>query len=92
MSYFTCANTPEYERFDGLELSPVQEMLLDNGQSACERCEANEADFWSVYGHLRLGGAECLADFNTVSEAEAFAQSLLRAHPHLREFSLLKTA
>jgi hypothetical protein len=32
----------------------------------CERIDdPEEAQFWSVYGHLPVGGVECLEDFPT---------------------------
>jgi hypothetical protein len=67
-----------------LEIHPVQERAdTDDGFSYCEQCTPEEADFWSVYGHLREGGVLCLEDFTTEAEARAFAETLLSAWPWL---------
>lgn len=76
---------------DGLEIHPVRELTdEDDGSSYCEQCEPHEAQFWSVYGHLKEGGVLCLEDFPSETEARAFAQTLLSAWPHLRIFGLLE--
>ena len=69
--------------FDGLEVHPVRE-YHENGYSWCEQCEPEEAEFWSVYGHLKEGEVDCFEDFETEAEADAFAEKLLTAWPHLR--------
>lgn len=93
----------EIRRFDGLELHPVRDLKWDENERGprpfnlpgddeetwCEPCEEHEAHFWSVYGHLREGGIECLEDFETESAARTFAEHLLTAYPHLRKFGLL---
>lgn len=69
---------------DGLEIHPCRTERDRNGSTFVERCEADAAEFWSVYGHLCRGGLECFEDFATEAEAEAFAEELATAWPHLR--------
>lgn len=79
----------EIQQYNGLEISPVREFKnAASGESHCERCEAEQAHFWSIYGHLIEGGARCFDDFATEEEAREFAGKLLKAYPHLREFGL----
>lgn len=75
--------------YDGLEIHPVREELLENGTSYCEPCTPDEAQFWSVYGHLKTGGVDCIEDFATEAEARALAEQLLACYPHLRHHGLL---
>lgn len=76
--------------YDGLELSPVAEYEDKQGDKFCERVDdPNEAQFWSVYGHLREGGVECLEDFYTEQEAAEFANTLLSMFPNLHKHGLL---
>ena len=81
----------EIRRFDGLEIHPVRDLKADDpgDETWCEPCEPEEAQFWSVYGHLVEGGVECFEDFPTEAEARAFAEKLLEAYPHLRTFGLM---
>jgi hypothetical protein len=55
----------------------------DDNETHCETCHADEAHFWSVYGHLKTGGLTCFADFATKAEAIVFADKLYCAYPHL---------
>jgi len=41
------------------------------------------APFWSVYLHQSVGGVDCIADFRTQAEAEAFAAGLVVYRDHL---------
>ena len=77
-------------RFDGLEVSPVAE-FTDNGTPYCERVEnPTEAHFWSLYGHLRDGGVECLEDYDTETEAILAANALLEKYSNLLKHGLLR--
>ncbi|MCB1094686.1 MAG: hypothetical protein KDN22_03810 [Verrucomicrobiae bacterium] len=55
----------------------------------CEQCKPEEADLWSVFGHLVEGGLECFGDFPTEAEATSFALLVLNAYPHLNKFGLM---
>ena len=50
--------------YDAFEIHPVIELggVDLQGKRITEVCGPKEAQFWSVYGHLRTGGLECLAD------------------------------
>jgi len=79
----------EIRKFDGLEIHPVQEFTDQNdGSRYCEQCEPSEAQFWSVYGHLKEGGVLCIEDFATEAEGRAFARTLLDTYAHLRTYGL----
>lgn len=78
----------EISSFDGLEIHPVRE-VREEAEAYCEQCEPHEAQFWSVYGHLKEGGVLCLEDFESEAQARDFANRLLDEWPHLRTFGLL---
>lgn len=71
------------EGFDAFEVHPVAYLPLrpkDIGKvckrEAVEICEEEDADFWSVYGHLQEGGVRCLADCATKEDAEYIRAAL----------------
>lgn len=70
--------------FDGLEIQPCHK--IDNA-AAVEPCKPEEADFWTVYGHYRPGGAmggiDAFEDFPTEAEAQKFHDRLIAVYPHL---------
>jgi len=61
-------------KWDAIEVHPVKQIDDD----CCEQCEADEADFWSVYQHMVGGGLNCLADLPTKEKADQFAEMLMR--------------
>jgi hypothetical protein len=52
--------------YDGYEIHPCK----DYG-SYIETCHPDEADFWSLYGHLSGEGVECIGDFNSFDDARS---------------------
>jgi len=74
---------------DGLEIHPCRTESVEGETAFVEPCAPGEAEFWSVYGHLKQGGVSCFEDFAAVAEARAFAERLLAAWPHLRMFGVL---
>jgi len=77
--------------YDGLELAPVAEYQEADGRSFCERVDdPRDGHFWSVYGHLPVGGVECLEDFRSEQEATAFAECLLSLYPNLHKNGLTR--
>lgn len=80
MSYMGSSHT--LDGFNGIEVSPVK----DDG-TFCEVCEPHEASFWSVYGHWRTGGVECLWDCPTQKDAEDLAD---QAQAMLQEAGILE--
>ncbi len=41
-----------------------------------EVVDAEQAQFWSAYVHLKEGGVECVGDFDTKAEAIAYANTI----------------
>jgi len=87
------ASTPwwmiKIRAFDGLEIHPCQIVGRDpDGTLYWEQCNDEEAEVWSVYGHLLEGGIDCLEDYQTYAEAKTFAEELLKVYPHLQKFGL----
>jgi hypothetical protein len=69
----TAANLPEDStmvRFDDYEIHGVKEF----GKGARKVCEQvdddDEAQFWSLYGHIPGQGLDCIGDFKTRKHAE----------------------
>ena len=56
-------------RFDGYEIHGVRE-FDDGGGKYCEQVPDDEAEFWSLYGHIPGAGLECIGDFKTRALAE----------------------
>ena len=55
--------------FDHYEISGVRD--YGKGKSRfCERVNDDEAQFWSLYGHIPGQGADCIGDFKTRQHAE----------------------
>jgi len=72
-----------YEYYDALEVHAVKDLNADDpcrDDTYCEVCQRSEADFFSVYGHLKEGGVECLFDFPTELEAVAKGEELSEEH------------
>lgn len=51
--------------FDDYEISGVREY-----DGCCEPVTDDEAQFWSLYGHIQGAGLECIGDFDTREHAE----------------------
>ena len=56
-------------QFDGYEIHGVRE-FDDGGGKYCEQVPDDEAEFWSLYGHIPGQGVECIGDFKTRASAE----------------------
>jgi hypothetical protein len=71
--------------FDTLEISGIK--IFRQGRKILhERCEPSEADYWTVFGHLRRGGVEDFQDFRTQAQAEKYHDRLLMLYPHFSKF------
>jgi hypothetical protein len=55
--------------FDGYEIHGIFE-IADDGRRFCEQVPDDEAQFWSVYGHIPGQGVECLGNFKSREFAE----------------------
>jgi len=60
------------QSFDEIEVHPCRYIDKDS----IEQCEADNADFWTVYYHLTDGGLDCIADFATKKLANTFKNFL----------------
>ena len=57
------------ERFDDYEIHGVRE--FDDGKGKyCEQVSDEDAQFWSLYGHIPGQGVDCIGDFKTREHAE----------------------
>jgi len=59
--------------YDNYEITPCRryEEPDSPGKSYFEVCEPDEADVWTLYGHIAGEGVEAIADFATREHAEA---------------------
>jgi hypothetical protein len=59
-------------RFDGYEIGPCRRCREDGDGDHFyyETCEPEEADVWTLYGHIPNEGVEAIGDFETQKHAE----------------------
>ena len=62
-------DAPEIVRFDAYEVHGVRE-FDDGAGKYCEQVPDDEAESWSLYGHIAGQGLECIGDFKTRELAE----------------------
>lgn len=65
---------------DGFEVHPCRVIGEDEqGRAILEQCDEDSPDIsaWSVYGHLKTGGLECLADFENRLQAESLRDQIV---------------
>jgi len=55
---------PSWQLFDDFEIHPCR-----TDDDATEQCEPEEAQFWTVYGHMKTGGIDALHDSPTEADA-----------------------
>ena len=71
-------------QFDTLEIHPCKVIGKDSsGKDIVEQCRDDEAEFWTVFGHLKTGGVDDFGDFATETEAQAYHDRLVACYPHL---------
>ncbi len=56
-------------RFDNYEVHAVRE-FYEHGRTYCEQVPENDAQYWSLFGHIPGQGAECIGDFTTREHAQ----------------------
>ena len=56
-------------RFDAYEIHGVRE-FGDGDEAYCEQVPDEQAEFWSLYGHIPGQGVDCIGDFATREHAE----------------------
>ena len=57
-------------KYDALEVHPC--FFAD--EKSIERCEPDNAEFWSIYLHFKEGGTKCMADCPDQQTADFFAK------------------
>jgi hypothetical protein len=73
----------DISKYDFFEIDPIC-------GEAEELCEREQADYWSVFGHLKEGHRECLGDFETEKKAKEFADKLrIALNPKLEKIRKL---
>ncbi len=71
-------------QFDALEIHSCKVIGKDSsGKDIVEQCSDEEAQFWTVFGHIKTGGVDDFEDFGTEAEAQAFHDRLVACYPHL---------
>lgn len=65
----TDGGPPLPARFDAYEIHGVREFDDGNGPY-CEQVRDEQAEFWSLYGHIPGQGVDCIGDFATREHAE----------------------
>lgn len=61
------------EVFDAIEIHPVRDLFKGEPEekgTCFVKCEPEDAELWSVYIHAPNNGWECIADCDTLTEAE----------------------
>jgi len=66
------ARSPNPNQFDAYEIHPVRISRKFSGpnRKAVQPCAPEEAEFWSLFGHLPGQGLECVGDFQSREHAE----------------------
>ena len=66
-----------FQNFDTYEIGACV-LLSPSDPSRFDRCDDYNPDiaFWSVFGHLKTGGLECISDHETYEEAKVFIETL----------------
>ena len=63
----------EIALWDWLEVRGVCKISETDDETCFEACDDDQADLWSVYGHCRGGGCECITDGPPGDQAAAIA-------------------
>jgi hypothetical protein len=74
----TNAAEPDWSQFNWLELGGCVDVSDPYEDETCIEggYRADEAEFFTVYGHLKGGGCEAITDCDTFAEAEVVARYL----------------
>ena len=64
-------NDEDLEQFQNTEVHGVAN--IDGNE---EQVEDNEAEYFTLFGHLKAGGLDTIADYKTREEAEAAARAV----------------
>jgi hypothetical protein len=81
-----------FASFDGLEVAPCRDEMDPDAPEELgpcyEQCTREQAEIWSVYGHIPEGGVECLEDFEDEAAALAFARTAVLHNPCLQKYGV----
>jgi hypothetical protein len=64
---------PNWDDFDALEIDCCASGLMSDGSTWAERAPLYEAEFFTVFGHLKKGGCEAITDVSTRKLAHQIA-------------------
>ena len=70
----THACEPDWNDFDALEIDCCASKILSQGSTWTERVPLHEAEFFTVFGHLKEGGCEAITDVSTRKLAKSIAE------------------
>jgi hypothetical protein len=65
----------DVSHYDAVEVQGCAEVGTTD-DPIIEVVDAEGAQFWSAYVHLKVGGVECIGDFDTCGEAVAYANAI----------------
>lgn len=70
-------------RFNNIEIHPCKIIYMGLDGQCMEQCEPDDPDLavWAVYGHLKRGGLEWLADCDEINIAMILEKRLLEILP-----------
>ncbi|MGY3482242.1 hypothetical protein ACVW1C_000125 [Bradyrhizobium sp. USDA 4011] len=78
--YFNCCTgnaAPDWSPFDWLEVGGCNTETDETGLTFTNGgIPDSEAEFWTVYAHLKAGGCEAITDCPTAEAAQSVAQAL----------------
>jgi hypothetical protein len=60
--------------YSASEIHGVRDVTAGEDAGTIEPCGDAEADYFSVYLHLKEGGVDCIANFDDKTDADAYAQ------------------
>jgi len=63
----------EIAAWNWLEVRGVCHVSGDGEEACFDACDDDQADLWSVFGHLRGGGCQCITDGPAGDQDEAIA-------------------
>jgi hypothetical protein len=85
----------KFSAYDGLEVSPCRDTADEDERrigTCYEQCTREQAEIWSVYGHIPEGGVECLEDFTDEASALSFARHAVLHNPCLQKHGVQEIA
>jgi len=69
---------PEWNEFDALEIDCCASEILPDGSTWTECAPLHQAEFFTVFGHLKEGGCEAITDVSTRKLGPRLIKSTIR--------------